>query len=371
MSLPWCCPPNAVPYDLFYEQTTCHPISLPTSEQEFLPKSPDLTVWAGGSFELSALQPMHWDGAAPQPSGGIMDRGWPLHYEFLIYQNIAEWTNVTVYYSISSSSRASEYSSACLNTAWAITAAEGACRWESWETELSVTRPSSSKEFGTVPPNQLPESGSQALQDSHSLKHHTIIITLGSHFFFPVQVQTKVTARAAAGCRYTMTSIAWCWHTLRISLLPLSQGTVRFCRVYTWQWKRPGFVSLHPRATELAQGENAGSFTSNPEESSSFVTFLSPLLPEFTDWFWVVSSAGTAVVITWFPHLSFPGYHPWCRDGLRGKISALEQFTVQWFNNVCNIALMLLYPFSSSSYMAAHYSGSCNQWGFKRLSKTG
>ena len=79
-------------------------------------------------MKLSVLQPMHWDGAAPQqPSGGIMDLGLPLHYEFLICQDVAEWTNVTVYYPISCSSRGSEYSSSCLNTAWAITAAEGLC----------------------------------------------------------------------------------------------------------------------------------------------------------------------------------------------------------------------------------------------------
>lgn len=74
-------------------------------------------------MKLSALQPMHWDGAAPQQlTGGIMDLGLPVHYEFLIYQNVAAWTNVTVYYSISRSSRGSEYSNACF-----ITAPEGIC----------------------------------------------------------------------------------------------------------------------------------------------------------------------------------------------------------------------------------------------------
>lgn len=54
-----------------------------------------------------------------------MDPNLSSHYEFLISENLAEWRNTTVYYSISSSPRRSKHSSSSLSIAWAITAAEG------------------------------------------------------------------------------------------------------------------------------------------------------------------------------------------------------------------------------------------------------
>lgn len=41
---------------------------------------------------------------------------------------------------------------------------------ESWGTELSATHPSSLKKFRIVPPNQIPEVGSQTCEDTHSSK---------------------------------------------------------------------------------------------------------------------------------------------------------------------------------------------------------
>lgn len=54
-----------------------------------------------------------------------MDPSLSLYYEFLISENLIEWRNTTVYYSISSSPKRSKQSSSSLSIARAITSAEG------------------------------------------------------------------------------------------------------------------------------------------------------------------------------------------------------------------------------------------------------